>query len=243
MRHSQALSSALARGMTAARENLMPALFLQAVMALVVGSYFLSPRYASLLYKLSDWKEQGGLYFSFVATGFSAGLFAEFCKVMFIQRGAWKLGNIEDGFFNFLMLGFSGAVVHVFYDVQAIVFGDHLAWSVILKKTTVDMLLFTPWWATPYQSIFLYWKNRRYSWLAVSHALREDFWTRHYLPVLIMEWIFWIPIVMMTYSLPLVLQFPFFLIAMTMWGLLVTALARSGVKPRQQATVCTGQTP
>lgn len=224
------LSQAFQRGIAAVRENLVPALVLQTLLGLLVASYFLWPSSAVVLVKLSQWKQAGGILFSMAATGFAGGLLAELAKVYCGQRGHWTKSNVEDGIFNFILFAFSGGTVHLFYDQQALWFGDHLAWSVILKKTTVDMLLFTPIWATPYQSIFWLWKNHRYSWSAVSTDLRTDYLTRHYLPVLIMEWVFWIPVVMMTYSLPLVLQFPFFLIAMATWGLLLAALTRSGVK-------------
>lgn len=211
----------------------MPALVLQALLGVLVASYFLWPSSAVVLYKLSAWKQSGGIGFSFIATGFAGGVLAELSKVYLGQRGRWTRANVEDGLFNFMLLGFGGSVVHIFYELQAQWFGDHLAWSVILKKSAADMLLFTPIWATPYQTIFWLWKNHRYQWERVREELNPGYFMKHYLPVLIMEWVFWIPVVMMTYSLPLVLQFPFFLVAMATWGLLLAALTKSGVKKEE----------
>lgn len=223
------LSQAVRRGLDAVRENLVPALVLQLLLASLVASYFLWPKSAAFLYQLGEWKRQGGLYFSFAATGFAGGVLAEIAKVYCGQRGRWTRQNVEDGLFNFVLLGFGGSVVHLFYEFQAALFGDHLAFGVIARKTTIDMLLFTPFWATPYQTIFWLWKNNRFSWKNVSWELRGNYLTQHYLPVLVMEWVFWIPVVIMTYSLPLILQFPFFLVAMATWGLLLATLTRSGV--------------
>jgi hypothetical protein len=230
---SSTLSRAVERGIAAARENLFPALFLQGILAILIATYFLWPKSAVILYELSQWKARGGIYFSFAATGFAGGILSEICKVLFAQRGRWTCANVEDGVFNFLLLGFAGSVVHVFYDYQAFWFGDRLAWSVVLRKTLVDMGLFTPFWATPYQSIFWLWKNKGYSWTGVSRELRTVYFSEHYLPVLMMQWVFWIPVVMMTYSLPLALQFPFFLAAVAIWGLLLATLTKSGVKKKE----------
>lgn len=230
MNSSSPLVLAAKRGISAVRENLAPALVLQLLLGLLVGSYFLWPSSAVLLYKLSAWKQAGGMWFSMAATGFAGGFLAELSKVCFGQRGRCTRANIEDALFNFIMLGLAGGVVHLFYEQQARWFGDHLAWSVILSKTTVDMLFFTPIWATPFQTIFWLWKNNRYSWAVVHRELYDAYFTRHYLPLLFMQWAFWIPVVMMTYSLPLVLQFPFFLVAMATWGLLLGALTKSSVK-------------
>jgi hypothetical protein len=46
------------------------------------------------------------------------------------------------------------------------------------------------------------------------------------LPILVTNWMFWIPGVSLIYAMPLVLQTPLFIFATAIWGLLLPAVAR-----------------
>ncbi len=52
--------------------------------------------------------------------------------------------------------------------------------------------------------------------------LTWNYYREHAIPVLIATWAVWIPLMAIIYSLPLVLQFPLFALALTFWVLLMT---------------------
>jgi hypothetical protein len=58
--------------------------------------------------------------------------------------------------------------------------------------------------------------------------LNWDFVAERMLPVLVSNWMFWIPGVVLIYSLPTNLQTPLFIFATAIWGLLLPAVARQG---------------
>jgi hypothetical protein len=46
------------------------------------------------------------------------------------------------------------------------------------------------------------------------------------LPILVTNWMFWLPGVSLIYAMPLVLQTPLFIFATAIWGLLLPAVAQ-----------------
>ena len=51
------------------------------------------------------------------------------------------------------------------------------------------------------------------------------------LPVLVTNWMFWIPGVSLIYSMPLNFQTPLFIFATAIWGILLPAVGRQGAPP------------
>ena len=51
------------------------------------------------------------------------------------------------------------------------------------------------------------------------------------LPVLITNWMFWIPGVTLVYSMPLILQMPINIFATAIWSLLLAGLAKNAQAP------------
>jgi hypothetical protein len=63
--------------------------------------------------------------------------------------------------------------------------------------------------------------------------LGHHFFIERMLPILVTNWMFWIPGVVLIYSMPQMLQTPLFILATAIWGLLLGAVAQSeqAVKP------------
>ena len=60
------------------------------------------------------------------------------------------------------------------------------------------------------------------------------------LPIVVTNWMFWIPAVTLVYSLPLPLQMPLNIFATAIWGVLVAAVAKQSEKsvpPKAEVTV------
>jgi hypothetical protein len=56
--------------------------------------------------------------------------------------------------------------------------------------------------------------------------LDAEFLTERMLPVLVMNWLFWVPAMTLLYAMPSLLQPPLYVFATAMWGLLVPAVSR-----------------
>jgi hypothetical protein len=201
-------------------------LVLEAAMAGMVAIYYLWPAGASVLIAYAKWQHSGGLFAASLATALAGGVLSEISLVYFQDGGRWTSRHAKNMTFKFILFFFSGAVVAKFYMLQAIWFGQGTGWTVLLPKIIADQFGYTPFWATPYQTIAMRWHALHYSGTELRRELGGDFITRRMLPVLVTNWMFWIPGVTFIYSMPPLLQTPLFIFAMAVWGLLLPAVTK-----------------
>jgi hypothetical protein len=93
---------------------------------------------------------------------------------------------------------------------------------VVIAKICVDQFGYNPFIAAPGEVLVYEWKNTRVSWASVRRALSWDHYRDQIVPTLLATWAVWIPLMAIIYSLPFVLQFPLFSLALTFWVLLLT---------------------
>jgi hypothetical protein len=219
-------AAALESGLAAARAQWRPLVALQVVVAAVVASAFLSAHVDGL------WKVAGarlaswGLPGVFVAAGLTSGLLAEAAVVAVHQGRHWGAGNTEEAAFRFLLYGVNAVLVSLFYRLQAALFGDGVAWRVLLPKVAVDQLLFAPLICLPLQLGASRLHALGFSVPLLHDELRGPFVRERYLPALVTQWLFWPPVTVGIYLFPLAMQTPLFLLIGATWALLVVALTR-----------------
>src|SRR6266446_1016347 len=100
--------------------------------------------------------------------------------------------------------------------------GDVVTLPVVLGKICIDQFGYNVFFAAPFGVLTYEWKNSGIS----MQPLRDLFTWPHYrdkiFPTLLATWAVWIPLMAIIYSLPLVLQFPLFSLALSFWVLLLT---------------------
>jgi len=122
-------------------------------------------------------------------------------------------------------------VVYEFYEWQSFWFGEGLSWRILLPKILVDQFIFTVIWSTAYQALTFRWQALRYSGARLWRELDRNFFVKRMLPILITNWMFWIPGVTLIYSMPLILQMPINIFALAMWSILIAGLSKSTEMP------------
>jgi len=203
-------------------------LMLEAAMAVLVAIYYFWPLGNAVLARYSTWQQAGGIVLASLATGVAGGVISEFSLVYFQDHGRWSLSHLESMFFKFVIFTINGAVVYEFYAWQAIWFGQGNAWSVIVPKVCVDQFAFSIIWSLPYMTLLTRWHALHYSGKRLRAELNWNFVTERMLPVLVTNWMFWIPGVSIIYSMPLILQTSLFIFATAIWGILLPAVSRLG---------------
>lgn len=219
------------KGLRAARQSLVPMLVLEAAMAALVAIYYLWPAGSVLLDRYAAWQQSGGILVAALATAAAGGILSELSLVYFQDGGRWTSTHVENLCFKSILFFINGAVVYLFYVQQAIWFGNGTAWSVLLPKVCVDQFGFTIIFSLPYLSLMTRWQALRYSGMRLWAELNGNFVTERMLPVLVTNWMFWIPGVSLIYSMPLSLQSPLFIFATAIWGILLAAVGRQGDTP------------
>jgi hypothetical protein len=214
-------------GLRAARANLMPGLVIQAcVVALVLAYYFWEPA-RGWLSRLAEFKRGGGYLFSAASGVLAGGLLPEVLTVAAFQR--WRAGreNLNNLFFGSCFWGLMAVVVDGFYRAQALLFGTGVDIATVLKKAAVDQFLFTPFLTIPLTVAVFEWRRDRYRFGGLRRSLGRDFYRRKVLPAAVSGLGFWLPVVLLVYCLPPLLQFPLFTLALTLWVIIFTWISHA----------------
>jgi len=203
-------------------------LVLLTAMAAVVAIYYCWPAGAALLSRYAAWQHAGGVLAAALATACAGGVLSEVSLVYFQNGGRWTRDNLENMAFKWMFFFVSGAIVYEFYGWQAVWWGQGATWQVLVPKILVDQFGYTVFWSTPYNTLLTRWQMLGYSGSRLGMELNGDFVTGRMLPVLVTNWMFWIPGVTLIYSMPLILQTPLFIFATAIWSLLLLAVTRQG---------------
>lgn len=223
---SELVLRSLRLGSAAARANFVPALLVQALMGALVVSYFYLPAAKPIFGVLTDWNVHGGLLFSFVAMGITVGGLTEIFGVYLHKNGRWTGEDLANMSFNFVIFGLLGVMNSVFYQLQAHWFGAGRSLGILAAKTLVDQFLYTPFLSNPIQTLAFLWKSEQFSFRRTVEKMRQfrQFYALTVLPVLVSNWLFWIPMVVLIYCFPTSLQLPLGILACAIWSMLLTAL-------------------
>ncbi|HLL88130.1 MAG TPA: hypothetical protein VK324_02390, partial [Tepidisphaeraceae bacterium] len=183
---------------------------------------------------LAAWKDQGGLALAAVVAAVAGGVLPEVAKA--VALGDWRVDRkrLADLAFNtafFALL--AGVLTNLFYQLQTLVFGQGTDWVTVLKKVVVDQGLYTPLFTSPF-SFFVYrWRANGYRWAHTLSQVRpiRRAYAAHVLPLTVPAWCYWMPMVLLIYSLPTPLQFVLFIFALAAWSLILTFVAGGGDAP------------
>jgi hypothetical protein len=214
-------------GLRAARANLAPSLLIQLAMLFVVVGYYTLPAVRSVLSSVAEVKAQLGYGFSIASSIVAGALIPEFLTVGFYQKGRARRKNFENLLFTIPYWGTNGLVVDLFYHCQAYWFGTVVSVAVVAKKVVVDMFLYNPLLSTPAAAICYQWKNDGFRASALRGVFTWTFYKERVIPALVTCWGTWIPLVILIYALPSLLQIPLFSMALSLWVLLLTHVTSS----------------
>jgi hypothetical protein len=212
----------LKNGLTAAKKNMVPGLILQGfALAMVLLYYFYEPM-RQLMLEIPEFKQKLGLLFPVMATAFFGGL------IPFIFMAVRKQFAPGRYWANLIfLLGFwalYGLIIDFLYKGQAVLFGDQVNATTVVKKVLVDQFVFCVFFSAPFSTVVMHWKRCDFSFRAAKAGFSRKTFTVEMPSVLFAMWAVWIPTVAIVYSLPLALQFPLFNIVLCFWSLLLTTV-------------------
>lgn len=210
------------------RQNWRPFVAIQAVAAVIVLLYYLAPSLRPLYDRAAAMRSEGGLLFVVISTMIAGAILPEVAKA-FLQPG-WELNRDRVNEVTFL-LGFfavNGLLIDGFYNLLGVIVGEGTDLRTVLIKTLIDMAMFSPFIALPFVAFWFDWRRNRFRpWPALRPILREGphWWLRRVLPLQIPGWVYWGPMVLLIYALPLGLQFVLWLLAIAAWSLVMVFIS------------------
>ena len=145
---------AIRTGLRAARTNLWPGLFLQALMVGFIAAYLLHDGTRNFLERVGEVRREIGYGFTFVSYMLSGALLPELLRIGFFQGWRPRWENLWNFALTGPFLGCMGMMVDFFYRCQNDWFGSGNDWRTLVIKVLVDQFLYSPFLANPASTVF-----------------------------------------------------------------------------------------
>jgi hypothetical protein len=221
---NEAAASPLAAGAAALRRFWRPFLLIQSGAALLAIAYRVSVPFREACAVAAAWKTAGGLPIAAATGALAGGLLPEFAKLAADRSRTALRGRGGEILFNTAFFAFNGVVIDLLYRGEALLFGNDAQVRTVMEKVAFDQFVFSPLWLIVIVLLFL-WRQRGYSLGATLPAVGRGFYQARVVPLLIPNWLFWIPMVSIIYALPVALQFLLFVPALAAWSLIMVFIA------------------
>jgi hypothetical protein len=214
-----ALRDAWQTGLRAAYQNRLPGLVLWLFGLGILTGYWFLPSIQEMFESIGRFKSQWGWRYSLISTAICGG----FVPGIVMRLTQMHSQKVTAGFVtaNTLLWAYKGLEIDFFYQLQAIWFGTSATPQIITAKTICDQLLMVPLIGIPNVVLFYLWRDCGYSFQRFRLALGKNWYRRRIVPVLIANWMVWIPAVAMIYSLPAALQLPVQNLILCFWVLIL----------------------
>lgn len=215
--------SPLSAAAAALRGFWKPFALIQLAAVLLAVAFNTSAAFRAACGVAAGWKVSGGLPFAALTGAFAGGVLPELAKLVALGPAALA-GRAAEIAFNITFFAFNGIVIDGLYRGEARLFGDGASLATVAEKVAFDQFVFSPTWLVVIIVLFL-WRQRGFSAAAVRPALGRGFYQQRVIPLLLPNWLFWIPMVSIIYALPVTLQFLMFIPALAAWSLIMVFIA------------------
>ncbi len=219
-------SHAVRQAARAARANILPGLFLQAILLVFLALYLTHEGTRHVLFQVADLKQESGFLFAFVIYVLSAALLPELLRIGIFQKGRITRKNIQNFLTAAPVWGLMGVLVDLFYRLQALWFGIGNDVGTILIKVAVDQFLFSPFVGNVFVIGYFAWRDAGFRFPALRKIFNRDFFPERIFPVQVAGWCIWIPGVSVVYFMPPELQVPVAALIQAFWVLVFSVVNR-----------------
>ena len=223
---SPPFQEALRLGWGGAKSNLIPGAVLWVFGLALVLLYYQLDLVATTFDQIGALRSRTSPWFAMLSTGIFGSIVPWFVGALFLpQKKKQPFRRVPA---LFLFWAIHGWQVDKLYELQSVVFGSDLKTSTILFKTLVDQFLWSPFLATPQVLLFYLFSEHEHSFRRFKQALQRKNLLQRLIPLLLTNWVVWIPSVALIYLFPLPLQLPLMNIILAIWCLILSFFAKNG---------------
>lgn len=195
------------QGWQGAKANLVPALAIIFLAALLVISYYSFESVRVALTGLQELRTSWGLGFTMLSSALGAGVIPGLF-LMATGKARRDARGFMDILFTSLVWATNMIWVHYFYAFQDSFWGSGVTFKIIISKMLLDQFVFTPFLSIQHAAIGFRFRDLNYDFKMLLRAFRDDWTIKVIIPMLVNCWLTWIPGTMIVYSMPLALQIP-----------------------------------
>lgn len=219
------LQESLRLGIAGARTNLWPGMVLWFFGLVLVVSYYQAPVVSSLFDQVGRFKDEFAPWFAILSTALFGSLIPWLAQALFLPQS--KRQPFRQVPPLFLFWGIHGWQVDGLYRLQSHLFGTGIDPLTIVLKTFVDQFVWVPFLAVPQVLLSYLLIEHELSLAKFRIALARKGYLRRAIPLIIANWVVWIPSVALVYLFPLPLQLPLQNIILALWCLIISFFAKN----------------
>jgi hypothetical protein len=212
-----------APGIKAVKDNWRPIVLIQICFLIFVVLYYTLPSMHSLPAHVTEYRAKvGPLVFVVGSIWFVSIVVPEIAKLVTRSKGepiTWK-----DVVLRMIYFAIIGISIDYLYAWMGNAYGREALLGSVTKKVLTDMLLYTPLFSMPLAVITFLFKDRQYSVAATFEGLKQGEFPKRFMPLLVTCWMYFGPVTLAMYSLPVELNFPLAMAAQAAWGIIVVAV-------------------
>lgn len=224
------MKRAIAMGARSVRANVVPMVVLWCAAGMLAFGYYFSPLVAAALDPLGRWQTEHEMLGAFAGRVLFCGLLPGLFLVgMQSLRPRRPLATVVA---QALWCGGWGIYYVYFYRWMSDWFGYGPEIAVLLKKTALDLFVWTTFVMGPLNTVFFFWVGHDLSFRKCRAEWPKEFFGELLLPNLLANWCIWIPVMMTVYALPLPLQIHFGGLAGCFWALVMLYMNARGGRSR-----------
>ncbi len=217
-----------APGLASMRAARKPIILIQICFLIFVVLYYAIPSWQSLPETIRSFREKWGLVFTLGSVWVASLVVPEVAAI--VTRHARPKTSFAGLLVKLAYFGFIAIAVDTLYIFLSQQLGDKPSLGVLVAKIAFDMLIFSPLLSMPVAALTFMWIDSGLNFVAMRQKLAEgDFWKR-YFPTLVTCWMYFGPVTVALYSLPLALNFPVSMAAQAAWGLIITSVGSRSVE-------------
>jgi hypothetical protein len=193
--------------------------------SVLVISYYHVEAVAAVLDRVGEMKVAWSPWFAIFSTALFGSLIPWLVQAIFRKSGERQ--PFRQVPLLLIFWGFHGWQVDWLYRIQAGLFGSGIDAMTILKKTLVDEFIWVPFFAVWQLVLGYLFIEKDCSLVACREALKRKPFLARAIPLMITNWVVWIPAVSLIYLFPLPLQLPLMNLILTLWCLILVFFAKN----------------
>lgn len=217
------LRSLAAPGIKAVKDNWRAIVLIQICFLAFVITYYAVPSMHSLPQQIEAFRNKIGPKVFVVGTIWIVSILVPEIAKLVTKSGSEKM-TIKDLILRMVYFAAIGISVDYLYQWMGVAFGQGPHFDVIAKKVAVDMFLYSPFVSMPLAAITFLYRDMDFSWMRTVEALKQGEFLKRTMPLLVTCWMYFGPVTMAMYSLPVELNFPVAMAANAAWGIIVVAV-------------------
>lgn len=216
------LQEAAKKGVTAAKQNMIPGIILQIIALTLIICYYQIPSFRQKMDVLGGLNIEFSPWFAIFMTMLFGGAIPLIIEGVHAKKHRKSPRTSSQIIFTILVWGINGALTALLYKYQDIIFGSELNFSTVAKKVMVDQFVWVPLYVVPVFTLLFLWRDCKFSFAETRLSLRRKNFLDRALPLMISNWAIWIPSVSIIYAFPLSLQMVLMNLILVFWSLILT---------------------